>query len=147
MPAKPLKILLIEDNEAEVVQVRESIHNHNPDHIVNVLNDGVGVIQFLEENSRSAKNFFPNLIMLDLNLPKLNGRELISELKNHPDLKTVPVIVLTSSDLKEDIRNSYRHKISSYIVKPAGNEELERAIHTALDFYSITQMPTNNQIQ
>lgn len=144
MQAKPLKILLVEDNEAEAHQVLEAINNHNPHHVVSVLNDGIGVIKYLEDISHSQNKSFPDIILLDLNLPKHNGRRVITDLKSHPDLKTAPIIVLTSSDFEEDIRNSYRDKISSYIVKPESNDELEKIISSAMDFYSITQMPTNN---
>jgi CheY-like chemotaxis protein len=144
MQVKPLKILLVEDNESEAHQVLEAINNHNPDHVVSVLNDGIGVIKYLEDISHSQNKSFPDIILLDLNLPKHNGRKVITDLKSHPDLKTAPIIVLTISDFEEDIRNSYRDKISSYIVKPESNDELEKIISSAMDFYSITQIPNNN---
>ena len=144
MKAKSLKILLIEDNEAEVYQLLDAIRSHNESHEVNVLKDGVDVIRTLEEKRRNHGNNYPDLVILDLNLPVHSGRKLIGEIKNHDKLKSTPIIVLTSSDLEQDIKKAYQGKISSYIVKPSGYEEFLRAIYSTLDFYSITQMPTNN---
>lgn len=144
MKSKTLKILLIEDNEAEVYQVLDAIKSHNNNHQVEVFRDGVNVISFLEERKSSFGNNYPDLVVLDLNLPQHNGRKLISEIKSHRALKSTPIVVLTSSDHEADIKNSYREKISSYIVKPSEYEEFVKAIYSALDFYSISQMPTNN---
>ena len=144
MKTKTLKILLIEDNEAEVYQVLDAIRSHNENHKVDVMKDGNEVINSLEELRRSQGNNYPDLVILDLNLPQHSGRKLISEIKNHEELKTTPIMVLTSSDIEDDIKTAYKKKISSYIVKPSEYEEFLRAICSALDFYSITQMPTNN---
>lgn len=136
MKTRTLKILLIEDNKAEVYQVLDAIMTHNE--------DGMDVISSLEEKRLNNRNNYPDLIILDLNLPQHSGRQLISDIKKHEELKTNPIIVLTSSDMEDDIKTSYKKNISSYIVKPPENEEFQRAIFSALDFYSITQMPTNN---
>lgn len=144
MKSRTLKILLVEDNDAEVYQISDAIKSHNENHQVEVFRDGVSVVKFLEEKKSSFGNNYPDLVILDLNLPQHSGRKLISDIKNHGELKSTPIIVLTSSDMEKDIKNSYREKISSYIVKPPEYEELLRAIRSALDFYSITQMPTNN---
>ena len=147
MPDKSLNILLIEDNDPEVYQIKEAIKNHNRDHQISVLSDGFGVVEYLEAQSKMQSNSFPDLILLDLNLPKHSGRKVIQDVKNHPNLKTIPIVVLTSSEVEDDIQKSYQGKISSYIVKPVDNDDFERAIISALDFYSLTQMPTNNQIK
>ena len=116
--AKPIEILLVEDSPSDAKLTKEALEAGK---IVNVLNrvvDGVEAMDYLYQQGKFAKATRPDLIMLDLNLPRKDGREVLRELKGDPDLKAIPVIVLTTSHSDEDILQSYQLNANCYITKP-----------------------------
>lgn len=114
----PAKILLIEDNPGDIRLTKESLKESKIQINLYAVRDGVEAIAFLRKEERYADMPRPSLILLDLNLPKKDGREVLVEIKQDPDLKRIPLIVLTTSDSEDDIINSYNNHANCYVIKP-----------------------------
>src|SRR4030067_278339 len=129
MPAKshgsPIEILMVEDNPADVRLTIEAFKDAKVLNRMNVAEDGEAAMAWLRREGKYADAPRPDLILLDLNLPRKDGREVLAEIKADPDLKRIPVVVLTTSDDERDILHSYNLHANSYIVKPV---DLERFI-------------------
>lgn len=127
----PIKILLVEDNPADVVLARENLASCKILHELHVVADGVEAMEFLLHQGSHTAAPRPDMILLDLNLPRKDGREVLAEMKNDPSLRRIPVVVLTSSTAERDIVRSYDLQASAYVVKPVdldGFGEIVRAI-------------------
>lgn len=120
VPLRPLEILLVEDNPADVDLTLECFAETDMPYNVNVVNDGEAALRYLRRQGEYADATAPFLILLDLNLPRLDGREVLSEIKSDPELKHLPVLVLTSSDAEQDVITSYQLHANCYIIKPTG---------------------------
>jgi len=112
-------ILLVEDNPADIRLVEEAFKESEIETKLNVVKDGVEAMEFLKHGKNYENAPVPDLILLDLNLPRKDGREILKEIKNDNDLKHIPVVILTTSSSEEDIYETYAHHANSYIVKPA----------------------------
>lgn len=112
-------ILLVEDNPADIRLVEEAFKETEIDTELHVLTDGVSAMDYLHKKNEFKEANIPDLILLDLNLPKKDGREVLVEIKEDKDLKTIPVVILTTSNAEEDIHETYAHYANSYVVKPA----------------------------
>jgi CheY-like chemotaxis protein len=134
-------IFLVEDNPGDVVLVQEHLKCSPASYELSVASDGdeaVKKLQHLEET-----NSLPQLILLDLNLPKLNGIEVLQFIKNRDKLRQIPVIVLTSSTLRDDIDKAYRHLANSYIVKPFDFDEFSHTLESLCQFwFGTASLPT-----
>jgi two-component system, chemotaxis family, response regulator Rcp1 len=115
---RPVEILLVEDNPGDVRLTREALLELNVKHSLHVVTDGEAALEFLFRKGRHTKAVRPDLILLDLNLPRRNGREVLEQIKKDEDLKLIPVLVLTTSGSPLDIRAAYSLHANSYIVKP-----------------------------
>jgi CheY-like chemotaxis protein len=138
-------ILLVEDNPADVRLTKEALKDAKVLHELYVASDGVEAISFLtrQEGHESAPR--PDLILLDLNLPRKDGRQVLEEIKQHPDLKTIPVVVLTTSQAEEDIIRSYDLHANCYVTKPVDLEQFSRIVRTIEDFWlTIVRLPTDS---
>ena len=109
-------ILLVEDSASDTMLIRRSFSRSQLDHTLYCVEDGEKAISFLKDEERQTTR--PDLIILDLNLPRLNGREVLAKIKQDPDLKRIPVVVLTTSNAEQDIIGSYDLHANCYIVKP-----------------------------
>jgi len=116
--AKPIEILLVEDSPSDAKLTKEALKEGKIANNLNHVIDGVEAMEYLRQKSRFTKAKRPDLIMLDLNLPRKDGREVLRELKNDPLLKTIPIIVLTTSRADKDILQSYELNANCYITKP-----------------------------
>jgi len=133
--AKPIEILLVEDSPSDAKLTKEALEAGK---IVNVLNrvvDGVEAMDYLYQQGKFAKATRPDLIMLDLNLPRKDGREVLRELKGDPDLKAIPVIVLTTSHSDEDILQSYQLNANCYITKPVDFQHFIDVVKSIENFW------------
>jgi chemotaxis family two-component system response regulator Rcp1 len=121
----PKQILLVEDNAGDARLLREVLLGVNNSIHLRVVSDGVEAMAFLNRESQYVRAPRPDLILLDLNLPRMDGREVLARMKADPKLKAIPVIILTTSNSEEDILNSYELHASCYVCKPGQLEEFE----------------------
>lgn len=139
---KTIEILLVEDNEADAFLMQEVFQESRHRNRVSVAADGVEAMDFLNKRGRFSEAPRPDLILLDLNMPRKDGRAVLQEIKEDPALRCIPVIVLTTSDSEEDVRQSYDSHASCYITKPMGLEEMYRVVQGIEDFwFSIVRLP------
>ena len=144
MMHKPIQILLVEDNPADVDLTREGFEVGKLKNDLHVVTDGIEAMGFLRKEGEHASAPRPDLILLDLNLPKKDGREVLGEIKQDPGLQTIPVVVLTSSDAEEDVLKSYQLHANSYIRKPVNLERFMNVVSTVEDFwFSVVKLPGN----
>ena len=139
---KPVEIMLVEDNLADVRLTQEALKEEKLNNNLNVLNDGVEALAFLRHEGQYANAVRPDLILLDLNLPRKGGREVLEEIKNDPNLKAIPVVVLTVSDAEKDILESYNLHANCYITKPLDLNQFSRVVRSIQDFWlTIVKLP------
>ena len=139
----PIEVLLVEDNLADIQLTTEGLAEGNIRPNVTVVRDGEEAMKYLKRNGRYSEAPRPQLILLDLNLPKKSGREVLAELKQDPDLKCIPVLVLSTSRAPQDIQSSYRLHANCYLVKPSNIEEFGATVRSIEDFWlTRAKLPT-----
>lgn len=139
---RPVEILLVEDNPGDVRLTREAFREGKIRNNLYVTVDGAEGLAFLRREGKYADAARPDIILLDLNLPKKNGIEVLAEIKSNDDLKRIPVVVLTTSVAEQDIFRSYDYHANCYIVKPVDLEQFLRVIQTIEDFWvTIVKLP------
>lgn len=138
----PINILLVEDSLGDVRLVREALKEGKLYNRLFVVRDGVEGMDFLLQRGQYRETVRPDLILLDLNLPKKDGRELLAEIKEHEDLKRIPVVILTTSTSEADVLKTYNLHANCYIVKPLNFEEFIRVVRSIESFWlSIVKLP------
>ena len=139
---RPIEILLVEDNPADVRLTVEVLKETKVRNTLTVAADGIEALDLLRRNGRYAHAMRPDLILLDLNLPKKDGREVLAEIKTDPDLKRIPVVILTSSKAEEDIFKSYNLYANCYVTKPVGLEQFVKVVKSIENFWlTIVTLP------
>lgn len=140
--AKSIDILLVEDNPADVDLTKESLEDAKILNTLHVCMDGMDAMAFLRREGKHAQAPKPSLILLDLNLPKKDGRQVLSEIKQDPELKTIPVVVLTSSQAEIDIAKSYELHANAYVTKPVDLASFGNIIKAVENFwFSVVTFP------
>jgi CheY-like chemotaxis protein len=142
-PSGPIDILLVEDNPADVRLAVEALRAAHVENRLQVAPDGVDALARLRRQGRYADAPRPHLVLLDLNLPRMNGREVLAEMKRDADLASIPVVVLTTSTAEEDVTGTYALHANAYVVKPvefSGFIEVMRAIETF--WLEVARLPT-----
>lgn len=140
---RPVEILLVEDNNGDVRLTVEALREGKVRNNLHVARDGVEALRFLRREGSHASAKRPDLILLDLNLPKKDGREVLAELKDDPELKTIPVVVLTTSSAEVDILKSYSLHANCYITKPVDLEKFVEVVRSIDDFWlTIVRLPS-----
>lgn len=143
---EPIKILLIEDSEGDVRLVQEALKEGRLHNRLFVVRDGVEGMDFLLKRGKYQDTVRPDLILLDLNMPKKDGREVLGEIKLHEDLKRIPVVILTTSSSEADILKTYNLHANCYIVKPLNLDEFIRVVRSIESFWlSIVKLPTGEK--
>jgi chemotaxis family two-component system response regulator Rcp1 len=138
----PIEILLVEDNPADVRLTREALAECRIPCHLNVAYDGVEALDFLHRKGENADSPRPHLILLDLNLPRKDGREVLREVKSDQDLRRIPVIVLSTSRALRDLQTSYDLHANCYIAKPNDLDEFFRVVCSLEDFWlGVAQLP------
>ena len=128
-------LLLVEDNPADIGLIREIILESQHAFDLHVARDGVQAMEFLKRQAGYEHAPHPDLILLDLNMPRKDGREVLQEVKSDADLRRIPVVVLTTSDGDRDVRTAYDLHANSYMVKPIDLDEYARIIHGLADYW------------
>lgn len=142
----PLQVLLVEDSPGDVRLTREAFREANMQLSLHVATDGVEAMGFLKRVGPHLHAPRPDLILLDLNLPKMDGREVLSRIKADQDLKTIPTVILTTSDAEADIVRSYELQANCYLSKPVQLEAFELLVKSICDFW-LTKVKLPHQKQ
>ena len=133
----PLDVLLVEDNPGDARLTRETFRDANGSIRLHLAADGVEAMAFLRREGPNAIAPRPVIILLDLNLPKMDGREVLAEVKADIDLKTIPIVILTTSDAESDITRCYELQANCYLTKPVRLEDFENLVKSVNDFWLI----------
>ena len=137
-----IDILLVEDSPADVLITREAFKEFRLVNTLHVVEDGVEALAFLNREGKYASVPLPDLILLDLNLPRKSGREVLAEIKTDPRFKSIPVIILTTSPSEQDVLESYEHHANCYIIKPVGFDNFVEAMKSIRQFwFSVVTLP------
>ena len=133
--ATPIEILLVEDNPGDVRLTREALRDAKVRNRLHVAPDGVAALAFLRQQGEHMRAPRPDLILLDLNLPRMTGRELLEEIKQDEGLKHIPVVILTTSQAEQDILASYRLQANAYVAKPVALDRFLEVIQSIEHFW------------
>jgi two-component system, chemotaxis family, response regulator Rcp1 len=131
----PIEVLLVEDSPGDVRPMQEAFHDANRSIHLSVASDGVEAMAFLKHEGKHAGAIRPDLILLDLNLPKMDGREVLAHIKEDEDLKMIPTVILTTSDAEADIVKSYQLQANCYLTKPVQLDAFESLVKSINDFW------------
>ena len=143
---KPIHILLIEDNPGDIRLTKEVLKEGRIHNQLSIVTDGEKALQFLRKEGEFSKMTVPDIILLDLNLPKRDGREVLAEIKKDPLLLRIPVIVLTTSNAEQDVLSTYSLHANCYITKPVDFNQFIAVIKTFEDFWlHIVKLPSVKQ--
>lgn len=138
-----IEILLVEDNPADIRLTKEALKESRIRTNLNVVQDGEQALAYLKRQGQQAAARRPHLILLDLNLPKKDGREVLAEIKLDPELSRIPVVVLTTSSSEVDVVQSYGLHANCYIVKPVDFQQFTEVIRSVEDFwFEVAKLPT-----
>ncbi len=143
---KPIEVLLVEDSPGDVRLTREAFHEVNQAVHVNVVTDGMDAMAFLKHLGEYAGAPRPDLILLDLNLPKMHGREVLAQIKNDESLKTIPTVILSTSEAADDIQKSYELQANCYLTKPVLFEAFDSLVKNINEFW-LTEVTLPQQAQ
>ena len=132
-----IEVLLVEDSPGDIRLTREAFRDANADIHVNVATDGVDAMAYLRRQGSQVDAPRPSIILLDLNLPRMDGREVLAQIKADPSLKTIPTIILTTSEANADIVRSYELQANSYLTKPVQLEKFESLVKSINDFWLV----------
>jgi two-component system, chemotaxis family, response regulator Rcp1 len=141
-PGQPIEILLVEDNPGDVRLTQEALREGKVANNLSVASDGVEALSFLRREGKFSGATRPDLVLLDLNLPRKDGREVLAAVKNDPDLMRIPIVVLTTSKAEEDVLKSYELHANCYITKPVDLEQFIRVVKSIDDFWlTVVRLP------
>ncbi len=143
MLGKPVEILLIEDSPGDIRLTEEALKDFKMLNHLHVVMDGVEALDFLLREGKHENAVRPDLILLDLNLPKKDGREVLAEIKTKEELKRIPIVILTTSSAEEDIYKTYDFHANCYITKPVNLDQFIKVIKSIEDFWvNIVRLPS-----
>ena len=141
-PEVPIEILLVEDDQGNVLLTQEALRENKYPVRIHDVPDGVAAMAFLHHEPPYADAARPDLVLLDLNLPKKDGREVLAEIKADPDLRSIPVVVLTTSGAEADVLRSYDLHANAYVQKPIDLDQFVNVIQTFDEFFlSVVRLP------
>jgi len=142
---KPVHILLVEDNEGDIMLIEEAFDDAKLANHLSVLKDGEKAIRFLKKEEEYSEAGVPDLIILDVNLPRVNGHEVLQFIKYEDKFKHIPVIMLSTSSSDKDIELSYENHANCYITKPVEVEDFLKAVNSIEDFWvNLVKLPTSH---
>jgi two-component system, chemotaxis family, response regulator Rcp1 len=145
-PVSPIDILLIEDSPADVRLTREALKEAKVLNTLHVVEDGIAAMAFLRKEGQYADSPAPDLILLDLNLPRKDGREVLAEIKQDDSLKRIPVVVLTTSRAEEDVVRSYNLHANAYVTKPVDLAQFLSVVRSLEEFWlAVVTLPATEK--
>jgi CheY-like chemotaxis protein len=137
-----IDVLLVEDDPGDVVMTREAFADYKIRNELHVVSNGADAMAFLRREGEYADAPVPDLVLLDLNLPRMDGREVLAAIKADPALRTIPVVVLTTSDAEDDVTSSYSLHANAYVTKPVDFERFVDVVRQIDDFFvSVVRLP------
>ncbi|MEU4095713.1 response regulator [Streptomyces sp. NPDC026673] len=140
--SEPIIVLLVEDDPGDELMTREAFQENKVRNVLHVVRDGEEALDFLNRRGAHAGAPRPGLILLDLNLPRFDGRQVLAEIKADADLCTIPVVVLTTSEAEEDILRSYKLHANAYVTKPVDFERFIEVVRQIDDFFvTVVKLP------
>jgi CheY-like chemotaxis protein len=134
--SRPVTVLLVEDDPGDVLLVEEALLSRGRPRSIHVVGDGAQAWDFLLRRGEYPNAPRPDVVLMDLNMPRMDGRELLALIKDAEDLKTIPVLVFTTSSAEEDVLASYRDHANAYVVKPVDLDALTATVHQIDDFFT-----------
>ena len=142
---RPITVLMVEDDPDDVYLTQEALRSGRLQITMQVVSDGASAMQYLRGEQEYAGSRRPDLVLLDLNLHRMDGREVLAALKEDPELSDIPVVILTTSEAEEDIASSYRHHANCYISKPVGIDQFRSVVGSIESFwFTIVKLPPDN---
>ncbi|GAA0263508.1 response regulator [Cryptosporangium japonicum] len=138
----PIEVLLVEDDPGDVLMTREAFDDHKLRNSLHVVNNGVDALLFLRKEGEFEGVPTPDLVLLDLNLPRMDGREVLAEIKADEVLRRIPVVVLTTSEAEEDVLRSYNLHANAYVTKPVDFEQFVNVVRQVDEFFlTVVRLP------
>lgn len=134
---RPMRFLLVEDSPGDVELTRAAMAEAKVSNVMSVVRDGVEAMAFLRKEGEYADAERPDLILLDLNMPRMDGREVLKAIKGDPDLACIPVVVLTTSNAEQDVLKSYNLHANAYITKPVDFDHFIKVVQTIEEFWLV----------
>jgi two-component system response regulator len=139
---RPFHILLVEDNGGDILLAQEAMKESSISYSLNIVREGEEAMSYLLRQGKYADILQPDIVLLDLNLPKKTGLEVLKEIKDNPDLRRIPVIVLTTSSAQKDIQNACDLKANCYIIKPINFDKFIKVIKSIMDYwFTVATLP------
>ncbi|MCM4158748.1 response regulator [Antarcticibacterium flavum] len=137
-----IEILLVEDNEGDILLTTEALNDSEIATNISVVKDGLEALNYLQKKDKYSNARSPQLVLLDINLPKVNGFEVLREIKSSEDLKHIPVVILSTSSSEEDIHKCYSNYATCFITKPLSADSFSEVISSVQNFFnSVVQLP------
>jgi CheY-like chemotaxis protein len=141
--SKPIEVLLVEDDPGDVLMTQEAFADYKIANRLSVVTNGEDAIAYMRKQDRFADVATPDLVLLDLNLPRRNGREVLREIKEDAELRRIPVVILTTSEAEEDVVASYLLHANAYVRKPVDFEQFVAAVRAIDDFFiTVVRLPS-----
>jgi len=142
LPPRLIEILLIDDDDGDVLLARRALENGKILNTMHVAKDGIEAMEFLKQTGKFVDAPRPDLILLDLNMPRKDGREVLAEIKQDPHLRSIPVVVLTTSDSDQDVADMYDLHANCYVTKPVDLEQFTKIVKEIRQFwFSVVKLP------
>ena len=139
----PIEMLLVEDNEGDVRLTREALKDARIQVHLSVVRDGIEALAHLRKQGTYAEAITPDIILLDLNLPRMNGLDLLAQIKTDEKLRLIPVVILTSSKAEEDVARSYSLHANCYVTKPIDFDQFRKVVQSVEDFwFTVVRLPS-----
>lgn len=134
-PSDPVRILVVDDDPGDVLMIEEALADSGVQKSIDVVNDGQEAMEFLRREGRHIDALRPDMILLDLNMPRMDGRQVLNQVKNDESLRTIPIVVLTTSNADSDILGSYTLQANAYVTKPIGLDEFNNVVRHIDEFF------------
>lgn len=131
----PVRILVVDDDPGDVLMIEEALEDSDVEKVIDVVNDGQEAMEFLRREGRHTEAHRPDVILLDLNMPRMDGRQVLGEVKQDEDLRTIPIVVLTTSNADTDIVGSYTLQANAYVTKPIDLDDFNDVVRRIDEFF------------